>query len=97
MSADQRPSGDDGTEPRRGEGAQPHEPVRFGRSPLHRMPAVSVIALAIIIVLVAISTRGPVRWLMLALVLVAALSAWRSARIRARRDGERGSTDEDRT
>ncbi|MGC5617597.1 hypothetical protein [Georgenia sp. Z1491] len=66
------------------DGPRPFEPVRLGRSPLHRIPTVSVLAFAVLIVIVASTTRGPVRWLMLAVVLVAALSAWRSARIRAR-------------
>lgn len=70
------------------DGPRTYEPARLGSSPLHRMPTVSVIAFAVIVVIVASVTRGPVRWLMLAVVVVAALSAWRSARIRARRARE---------
>lgn len=66
------------------DGPRTYEPARLGSSPLHRIPTVSVIAFAVVVVIVASVTRGPVRWLMLAVVVVAALSAWRSARIRAR-------------
>lgn len=81
VSDEKTPERDDA---RPDDGPRSYEPARLGNSPLHRIPTVSVLAFAVIVVIVASVTRGPVRWLMLAVVVVAALSAWRSARIRAR-------------
>ncbi|MGC5629663.1 hypothetical protein ACPYO6_15620 [Georgenia sp. Z1344] len=91
MTMDDSPERDDAHRDgrRRNDASRPYEPVRFGRSPLHRMPTVSVIAFAVIVVIVASATRGPVRWFMLAVILVASLSAWRAARAR------RASSDDD--